>query len=202
MSLIGSKKLKIFKLKYLNLHISETTLYLINDSKIKTGPEGNDILNYFNGLVKRRRSQQGLKVTVTHGKKESEKSPIEINTSHKYENGFISGNFRVLGIKGENLRSQGILRGLDLLIRFLKLFHFHFMEDARFDRLKSRESLNEENQFFAWLHDVLMAKKENTLPIFGHFLIRHRLDFDQKPLDCSEFSEAQIVLMDYFSNLN
>jgi hypothetical protein len=47
-----------------------------------------------------------------------------------------------------------------------------------------------------------MTQEGQNYPLFGKFEIKGREKIELKPLDCSEFSEPQIVLMDHLSNLN
>jgi nucleoid DNA-binding protein len=115
--------------------------------------------------------------------------------------GAISGLVWVIGIRGEICHASRIHKEFNSLIIHLKFLHVQFMKDEIFDELNSKETLSLTN-LFQWLHNVLMTQERNNLPLFGNFELRERESFEKKPLDLSEFSEVQIVLMDHFSNLH
>jgi hypothetical protein len=201
--LIESRKLKIFKLEKINFKkMNQISQLLLQSHNLKNDPEGKQILEDFGKMISKR-NHQGFKLTPQISEKESENLPIEISQLGFHRDGVISGVVWVVEITGRKPDSSKLRRHFNSLIIHLKLLHLQLMKNETFEELRSKETLHIK-YLFQWLYDVLMNQnlEGQNFPLFGNFKLQGREKFDVKPLDCSEFSEPQIVLMDHFSNLN
>jgi hypothetical protein len=200
-NLIQSRELSRFKLENINPQVKENVNSLFrNNKKLKNDPAGEIIFKGLDSIFSRMKSEKWVNSMVTNGPKESEDLPISISQLEIDVTGAIVGKLSVTKIGGDKLRASLIKSELNSLMNHLKILHFHFMQSKEFSTLRSKESLSNSN-LFLWLCDLLMTQEENKLSLFVYFKLSNRFHFNQKPLDCSEFSEAQIVLMDHLSNV-
>jgi hypothetical protein len=74
------------------------------------------------------------------------------------------------------------------------------MSCGKFVEFKSKQSLQEEH-LFTFLHTIMMTKEKNKFPLLGDFIMKNGRSFAKEPLSWSDFSEVQIVLIYYFSDI-
>jgi hypothetical protein len=200
--LIEARRLELFNLENINPRIWNKTksLFKINRySDFKPGEKR--IVEDLQDLFSRRRKGKYTSAIVPATHKPSENLPVSISNLSIDETGAMGGSLWVVKIGGEKICAQRIKDELVSLMVHLRAFRFYLMKSDEFAPLRPKESLSEK-YLLEWLHDhVLMTDKEDELPLLGEFKLRNRRHFSEKPLDCSEFSEAQVVLMDHLSKV-
>ncbi|KNE90192.1 hypothetical protein PSTG_16374 [Puccinia striiformis f. sp. tritici PST-78] len=119
-----------------------------------------------------------LRNLVYHGDQNSSEGDVLVTMSKRYI-----------------AKKQGLSRKLERLMVYLKACHMGLKEEDT-----SFEKVLDEKMFYQQFYDLLFTQKENTLPIFGHFVVKGR-NYSMDPPLPSDYSEIQVSLINYFSGI-
>ncbi|KAH9471432.1 hypothetical protein Pst134EA_005332 [Puccinia striiformis f. sp. tritici] len=162
--------------------------------KVKLNKQEEDIINHLDIFMK------GSKINHNAQNLESEKLPVSLRKLvYDAEKNQSEGYAMVTMSRKAAFGKPGLLSLIHRLMVYLKACHIGLEENFKQNQ-SYEEVLNNRLKFYEWFGDLLFKNKENMLPMFGDFIVKDR-NYLTDPPSSSDYSEIQVLLINYFGGL-